>query len=248
MSIPFHCIAKSFAFVSVAAEQGRTEHQKPLRSHPVVGISHVFWCDRRASGIEPPGRSCVGNTRCLLGLYGATSLTRTCTCCAFPLFSPMSVLLFPRSASHLAVNASVRSAPDQTLRTVSNLRIILFRRSSSDGLCRCFEQYWLLMRKPKPVFAADARKQRCKKLIYEYSIDVLARQPAQAQNWTIDSLRSTPQRRFMKSHANLKQLPVGAAKGLKVSFKYQICLLPNISQSRRLRLPIMAYQQPGMLY
>ena len=112
LSIPFHCIAKSSAFVSVAAQQWRTEHQKLHRSRPVVGISHVFWCDRTASGIEPRGRSFFGNTRCLLGLYGATSLTRTCTCCAFPLFFPMLVLIFSRSASRLAVNASVRSAPD----------------------------------------------------------------------------------------------------------------------------------------
>lgn len=40
----------------------------------------------------------------------------------------------------------------------------------------------------------------------------------EAQNWTLDLLRSTPQRRFMKSHANLKGLPVGAAKGLKVIY------------------------------
>lgn len=38
----------------------------------------------------------------------------------------------------------------------------------------------------------------------------------QAQNWTLDLLKSTPNRRFMKSHANVKDLPVGAAKGLKV--------------------------------
>ena len=44
----------------------------------------------------------------------------------------------------------------------------------------------------------------------------LAISPAQAQNWTLDELRSTPNRRFMKTHANIKDLPAGAAKGLKV--------------------------------
>ena len=39
----------------------------------------------------------------------------------------------------------------------------------------------------------------------------------QAKNWTLETLRSTPKRRFMKSHANLKDLPVGSAQGLKVS-------------------------------
>ncbi|CAN0428112.1 unnamed protein product, partial [Ectocarpus sp. 13 AM-2016] len=29
---------------------------------------------------------------------------------------------------------------------------------------------------------------------------------------------STPNRRFFKSHSNLKQLPVGSAKGLKVIY------------------------------
>lgn len=38
----------------------------------------------------------------------------------------------------------------------------------------------------------------------------------QAQNWTLEALKSSPDRRFMKSHANLKDLPVGSAKGLKV--------------------------------
>lgn len=40
--------------------------------------------------------------------------------------------------------------------------------------------------------------------------------PVQAENWTLDLVRSTPYRRFMKSHSNLKDLPVGTAKGLKV--------------------------------
>ena len=39
----------------------------------------------------------------------------------------------------------------------------------------------------------------------------------EAKNWTLETLRSTPKRRFMKSHANLKDLPVGSAQGLKVS-------------------------------
>lgn len=40
----------------------------------------------------------------------------------------------------------------------------------------------------------------------------------EAQSWTLDELRSTPNRRFMKTHANLKDLPAGAAKGLKVIY------------------------------
>lgn len=75
-----------------------------------------------------------------------------------------------------------------------------------------------------------------------------ATSPAQAQNWTLDLLRSTPQRRFMKSHANLKGLPVGAAKGLKVSLKYHFLFAPNISQSRRLPSLTVAYRQPGMFH
>ena len=39
---------------------------------------------------------------------------------------------------------------------------------------------------------------------------------AQAQGWTLEKIKSNPGRRFIKSHANLKQLPVGTAKGLKV--------------------------------
>ena len=38
----------------------------------------------------------------------------------------------------------------------------------------------------------------------------------QAVNCTLEKIKSTPNRRFMKSHANLKELPVGRAKGLKV--------------------------------
>ena len=37
----------------------------------------------------------------------------------------------------------------------------------------------------------------------------------QAKNWTLDRLKSTPDRRFMKTHANLSDLPAGAAKGVK---------------------------------
>ncbi|CAN0392624.1 unnamed protein product, partial [Ascophyllum nodosum] len=40
----------------------------------------------------------------------------------------------------------------------------------------------------------------------------------EAKNWTLETLRSTPKRRFMKSHANLKDLPVGSAQGLKVIY------------------------------
>ncbi|CAM9623306.1 unnamed protein product, partial [Ectocarpus sp. 8 AP-2014] len=40
----------------------------------------------------------------------------------------------------------------------------------------------------------------------------------EAQNWTLDKLKSTQNRRFMKSHANLTDLPVGSAKGLKVIY------------------------------
>ncbi|CAN0122078.1 unnamed protein product [Scytosiphon promiscuus] len=40
----------------------------------------------------------------------------------------------------------------------------------------------------------------------------------EARNWTLEKLKSTPNRRFMKSHANLKDLPVGSAKGLKVIY------------------------------
>eukprot|EP00904_Undaria_pinnatifida_P003266 jgi/Undpi1/12940/HiC_scaffold_7.g02606.m1 len=40
----------------------------------------------------------------------------------------------------------------------------------------------------------------------------------EAKNWTLDALRSTPNRRFMKTHANLNDLPAGTAKGLKVIY------------------------------
>ncbi|CAN0199736.1 unnamed protein product [Scytosiphon promiscuus] len=40
----------------------------------------------------------------------------------------------------------------------------------------------------------------------------------EAQGWTLDTINSTPNRRFFKSHSNLKQLPVGSAKGLKVIY------------------------------
>lgn len=40
---------------------------------------------------------------------------------------------------------------------------------------------------------------------------------SQAQGWTMEAIKSTPDKRFFKSHANLKQLPVGSAKGLKVT-------------------------------
>lgn len=46
----------------------------------------------------------------------------------------------------------------------------------------------------------------------------------QALNWTMEKIRSTPNRRFMKSHANLKELPVGKAKGLKVGAVYTFSL------------------------
>lgn len=38
----------------------------------------------------------------------------------------------------------------------------------------------------------------------------------QAKHWTLDALKSTANRRFMMTHANLKDLPAGSAKGLKV--------------------------------
>eukprot|EP00904_Undaria_pinnatifida_P003263 jgi/Undpi1/12938/HiC_scaffold_7.g02604.m1 len=40
----------------------------------------------------------------------------------------------------------------------------------------------------------------------------------EAKNWTLDALKSTPDRRFMKTHARLKDLPVGTATGLKVIY------------------------------
>ncbi|CAM9357066.1 unnamed protein product [Ascophyllum nodosum] len=40
----------------------------------------------------------------------------------------------------------------------------------------------------------------------------------EAVNCTLEKIKSTPNRRFMKSHANLKELPVGRAKGLKVVY------------------------------
>eukprot|EP00752_Nemacystus_decipiens_P013824 g12273.t1 len=40
----------------------------------------------------------------------------------------------------------------------------------------------------------------------------------EAQGWTLEAIKSSPNRRFLKSHANLKQLPVGTAKGLKVIY------------------------------
>eukprot|EP00903_Cladosiphon_okamuranus_P008699 g8335.t1 len=40
----------------------------------------------------------------------------------------------------------------------------------------------------------------------------------EAQGWTLEKIKSSPDRRFMKSHANLKLLPVGKAKGLKVIY------------------------------
>ncbi|CAM9568921.1 unnamed protein product [Ectocarpus fasciculatus] len=46
----------------------------------------------------------------------------------------------------------------------------------------------------------------------EYQLD------REAQGWTLEKIRSTPNRRFFKSHANLKQMPVGSAKGLKVIY------------------------------
>ncbi|CAN0329358.1 unnamed protein product [Pylaiella littoralis] len=50
----------------------------------------------------------------------------------------------------------------------------------------------------------------------------------EAQNWTLEALKSTPNRRFMKSHANLKDLPAGCAKGLKVVYvarnPYDVCV------------------------
>eukprot|EP00903_Cladosiphon_okamuranus_P015917 g14702.t1 len=40
----------------------------------------------------------------------------------------------------------------------------------------------------------------------------------EAQCWTLEKIKSNPGKRFFKSHANLKQLPVGTAKGLKVIY------------------------------
>ncbi|CAM9593461.1 unnamed protein product [Ectocarpus sp. 12 AP-2014] len=40
----------------------------------------------------------------------------------------------------------------------------------------------------------------------------------EAQGWTLEKIKSTPNKRFFKSHSNLKQLPVGSAKGLKVIY------------------------------
>ncbi|CAM9660288.1 unnamed protein product [Ectocarpus sp. 12 AP-2014] len=41
---------------------------------------------------------------------------------------------------------------------------------------------------------------------------------AEAKGWTLETIKSTPDRRFMKTHANLKNLPAGSAKGLKVIY------------------------------
>lgn len=46
----------------------------------------------------------------------------------------------------------------------------------------------------------------------------------QAQGWTLETIMSTPDKRFIKSHANLKQLPVGTAKGLKVTHARLACV------------------------
>lgn len=40
----------------------------------------------------------------------------------------------------------------------------------------------------------------------------------EAKHWTLDALKSTANRRFMMTHANLKDLPAGSAKGLKVIY------------------------------
>ncbi|CAB1115455.1 AST [Ectocarpus sp. CCAP 1310/34] len=40
----------------------------------------------------------------------------------------------------------------------------------------------------------------------------------EAKGWTLEKIKSNPERRFFKSHANLKQLPVGTAKGVKVIY------------------------------
>lgn len=45
----------------------------------------------------------------------------------------------------------------------------------------------------------------------------------------MEKINSTPNRRFMKSHANLKELPVGKAKGLKVGAVYTFSLAVDSS-------------------
>lgn len=49
------------------------------------------------------------------------------------------------------------------------------------------------------------------------SCDSLLLRQQQAKGWTLDKIKANPEKRFFKSHANLKQLPVGTAKGLKVN-------------------------------
>lgn len=56
----------------------------------------------------------------------------------------------------------------------------------------------------------------------------------QAKNWTLDTLKSTPNRRFMKTHANLKDLPAGTAKGLKVSIMFALFARTKHGYLRRL--------------
>ncbi|CAN0436574.1 unnamed protein product [Pylaiella littoralis] len=55
-------------------------------------------------------------------------------------------------------------------------------------------------------------------LMFRESDPNKVRRGSQAQGWTMETIKSTPHRRFLKSHANLKQLPVGTAKGLKVIY------------------------------
>ncbi|CAM9126316.1 unnamed protein product [Hapterophycus canaliculatus] len=56
-------------------------------------------------------------------------------------------------------------------------------------------------------------------LIFHFSeSEPLGIRDLEAKNWTLETLKSTPTRRFMKSHANLKDLPVGSAKGVKVIY------------------------------
>lgn len=39
---------------------------------------------------------------------------------------------------------------------------------------------------------------------------------SQAPGWTLDKINLNVERRFFKTHANLKDIPAGSARGLKV--------------------------------
>lgn len=68
----------------------------------------------------------------------------------------------------------------------------------------------------------------------------------QAKRWTLDTLKSTPDRRFMKTHANLKDLPAGTAKGLKVSIVFGLLARMKHGYLRKLLYTIlMAVKPPG---